>query len=496
MQGSIKTPADPVAGDAWTYLTEAGPAQPITSTWGIAFIEGGAKQPAAITTDRLVSWTELGDEGRAFSGTARYETSFDKSATPADEWVLDLGRVHESARVAINGQSLGTLWHRPFRVPIGHALRGGKNTLVIEVTNLMANRIADMDRRKINWRRYFFVDINYQPFDASSWAPMPSGLLGPVQLIPCTTMTPGTEAASGDGALDFILRRRVETSQGCGRFRVVTQNARWDPKKTAIVICDMWDKHWCEGATRRVAEMAPRINDVITEARKRGVLIIHAPSRALEFYEETPQRQVARNAPKVETDVPLKDRCRLDPNREPPLPIDDSDGGCDCHPTCTYFPERKRQIETIKIKEGDAVTDSVEACYLLEQRGIENVIIMGVHANMCVLNRPFGIRQAVYQGKNVVLMRDLTDSMYNPSRPPHVDHFTGTDLVIEHIEKYWCPTITSADILGGKPFRFENDTRPRQTGSRGPVLEGGTGSSAAGSESRARESGEMKSHSR
>ena len=234
--------------------------------------------------------------------------------------------------------------------------------------------------------------------------------------------------------------------------------------KTAIVTCDMWDKHWCKGATRRVAELAPRINDVITEARKQGVLIIHAPSRALEFYRDTPQRKLAQNAPKVETDVPLKDRCRLAPDREPPLPIDDSDFGCYCQPKCTWFPTRKRQIETIKIEDGDAITDSVEACYLMEQRGIENVIVMGVHANMCVLSRPFSIRQMVYQGKNTVLMRDLTDSMYNPQQPPHVDHFSGTDLVVEHIEKYWCPTITSADIVGGQAFRFGNDNRPGRVG--------------------------------
>ena len=90
---------------------------------------------------------------------------------------------------------------------------------------------------------------------------------------------------------------------------------------------------------------------------------------------------------------------------------------------------------------------------------IENVIVMGVHTNLCVLDRPFAIRQMVYQGKNVVLMRDLTDSMYNPKRPPYVDHFTGTDLIIEHIEKYWCPTITSSDIIGGKPFKFKEDKR-------------------------------------
>src|SRR5262249_390496 len=82
------------------------------------------------------------------------------------------------------------------------------------------------------------------------------------------------------------------------------------------------------------------------------------------------------------------------------------------------------------------------------------------HTNMCVLARPFSIRQLVQQGLDVVLVRDMTDTMYNPARAPQVSHFTGTDLVVEHIEKHWCPTITSVDLIGGKEFRFKHYRRP------------------------------------
>ena len=112
----------------------------------------------------------------------------------------------------------------------------------------------------------------------------------------------------------------------------------------------------------------------------------------------------------------------------------------------------------------DAVSDSgrEEIWNLLEERGIDNVILMGVHANMCVLGRPFGLRQLAKNGKQVVLMRDMTDTMYNPARWPHVGHFRGTDLIVEHVEKYVCPTITSDQILeSGRPFRFRGDIRPR-----------------------------------
>ena len=66
----------------------------------------------------------------------------------------------------------------------------------------------------------------------------------------------------------------------------------------------------------------------------------------------------------------------------------------------------------------------------------------------------------VRTGKNVVLMRDLTDTMYNPASEPFVSHFTGTDLIVEHIEKWVCATVTSDQIIGGQPFQFKNDKRP------------------------------------
>jgi type 1 glutamine amidotransferase len=156
----------------------------------------------------------------------------------------------------------------------------------------------------------------------------------------------------------------------------------------------------------------------------------------------------------------LQPWCRLNPEREGSLPIDDRDGGCDCQPKCPTGNPWTRQIAAIDILEGDAVTDSAEAYYLMKQRGITNVIVMGVHTNMCVLGRPFSIRQLVYQGLNVVLMRDLTDTMYNSRSAPYVSHFTGTDLVVEHIERHWCPTITSTQFIGGKEFRFKDDRRP------------------------------------
>ncbi|MCW5558040.1 MAG: ThuA domain-containing protein, partial [Verrucomicrobiae bacterium] len=271
----------------------------------------------------------------------------------------------------------------------------------------------------------------------------------------------GLTAGSGLAASSFELhaRSRVRSTADTNQFQAVETTLNWDPTRTAVVICDMWDKHHCPDATERVGEMAPRMNEMIKAARAKGALIIHCPSDTMSFYTNHPGRRFAQSAPKVETTVPLQGWCSLISEREGRLPIDDSDGGCDGCPDCPSYKAWTRQHPALEILPGDAITDSAEAYYLMRQRGITNVIVMGVHINMCVLGRPFAIRQMVQQGQNVVLVRDMTDSMYNHRKAPYVSHFRGTGLMVEHIEKFWCPSITSADFLGGEPFHFKGDTR-------------------------------------
>ncbi len=275
-------------------------------------------------------------------------------------------------------------------------------------------------------------------------------------------------AVSADPVLNLNLRSLVK-ARGGDEFREVETKAAWVPRKTALIVCDMWDDHWCKSAARRVAELAGPMNDMIRTARGQGVFIIHAPSSVTSFYKDTPQRQRARNAPMAPTPVPLATAerwgtawCWTEGKREGVLPIDDSDMGCDCVVKCTIREAWKRQIATIEIAEADAITDNGQETWnLLQQRGIDNVILCGVHLNMCVLGRPFGIRQMVKLGKNVALIRDMTDTMYCPDRPPGVGHFQGTDLMVKHVEKFWCPSFQSSDITGKPAFRFKADPRAR-----------------------------------
>ena len=169
----------------WTPESANPQAIAIAGPWQIQFIAGGPILPAAADNLSLGSWTTLPD-GQNFSGTARYTTTFDLTAPLPAGCRLDLGRVANTARVALNGRPLGISWCAPHLVDPRDGLRPGKNLLEIEVTNLAANRIADLDRRHVPWKQFReinFVNIDYKPFDASGWPAMASGLLGPVRLL-------------------------------------------------------------------------------------------------------------------------------------------------------------------------------------------------------------------------------------------------------------------------------------------------------------------------
>ncbi len=183
----VRTFADREAdGPAWRHTEPAGEPVPLAGTWTVEFIDGGPDLPPPFQTDALGSWTDRGEAAERFSGTAHYALTFDAPPMAADGWRLDLGRVCESARVRLNGEPAGVLIAPPFQVEIGPFLPSG-NVLEIEVTNLAANRIRDMDRRGQPWkvfREINFVDRHYKPFDASGWPVRDSGLLGPVRLVP------------------------------------------------------------------------------------------------------------------------------------------------------------------------------------------------------------------------------------------------------------------------------------------------------------------------
>lgn len=173
------------SGPAFTFVEGRNPIELSRTNWQVQFIEGGPELPKPVAHASLGSWTQLEDPlVQSFAGTARYTTRFDSPDATCTNWFIDLGSVCQSARVRLNGVSLGTLIAPPFRVA-AHALKPKDNVLEVEVTNLTANRIRDLDRRKVPWKTFYdinMVGLDYKPFDASNWPITDSGLLGPVTL--------------------------------------------------------------------------------------------------------------------------------------------------------------------------------------------------------------------------------------------------------------------------------------------------------------------------
>ena len=243
--------------------------------------------------------------------------------------------------------------------------------------------------------------------------------------------------------LRLALRNQILTqdAHGYNGWQEVVTTKSIPTGQTALIICDMWDNHWSRGAAERVDAMAPRMNQVIQVARTKGVQIIHAPSETVDFYAQTPARKRMVAVPRIAPPLPLS-------HPDPPLPIDDSDGGSDTGEK-PWHKAWSRQHSAIEIKDEDGISDDgLEIYSFLQHKGIKTLLIMGVHTNMCILNRPFGIKAMVRWGVDTILVRDLTDTMYNPALPPYVAHDEGTRLVVEYIEKFWCPSVASEDLVG------------------------------------------------
>lgn len=296
--------------------------------------------------------------------------------------------------------------------------------------------------------------------------------------ILCVFFLGSYRSSLAEQPLELSLRYQQPVEEAAARFHVLTRDESWNPSETAVIICDMWDSHHCVNAVRRVVELAPRIDAFARELRGRGVTIIHAPSSCVGAYEGTEARERASSLPPSKSaPEQISQWCDQIPSEEAAAyPVDQSDGGEDDDPVDHRLwaesleakglnPRApwKRQVDVIHIDQSvDYISDSgTEIWSILESQGIENVILVGVHTNMCVLGRPFGLRRLAAGGKNVVLARDLTDTMYNPGAWPYVSHFSGTDLVIGHVERFVCPTIASSQVVGGEPFRFSGDRRVR-----------------------------------
>jgi hypothetical protein len=189
----LKTYGNVVSGPLYPYLKAIGDSRNFTGTWKLTFVGGGPGLPAPVEVNELSSWTQLSEETTWYSGSGRYELTFTIEKSSPSGWWLDLGRVAYTAKVKLNGEDIGALIGPNYRLWVGKDLIRDENLLEVTVSNLMANRIADLDKRGVFWKRFYNInfpagrDANRGPdnlFTAKNWQPLDSGLLGPVTLTP------------------------------------------------------------------------------------------------------------------------------------------------------------------------------------------------------------------------------------------------------------------------------------------------------------------------
>jgi hypothetical protein len=190
----IQTAAQKMTGNAFPYYEPAGNAISISGDWSLQFVTGGPTLPPATHITQLGSWTELPDTTAAiFSGTARYSIHIPKPSGNSSAWLLNLGKVAQSAEVRLNGKKIATLIGPNNEVVIPANLFIHDNLLEIFVSNGMSNRIINMEKRGVVWKKFYNTNFpanaaeNRGPdgqFTAIRWHPELSGLTGPVTLTP------------------------------------------------------------------------------------------------------------------------------------------------------------------------------------------------------------------------------------------------------------------------------------------------------------------------
>ncbi len=298
------------------------------------------------------------------------------------------------------------------------------------------------------------------------------------------SMRVGVAAPNAEGLLELSLRRQLPGAEDRAFWRTIESPAAWKASETAVIVCDVWDLHHCRRAVERLEEFAPRIAKLCDTVRAAGGTVIHAPSDCMPEYASHPARErvldlAARSLPAGFEPPPAAKAAwcsGIGAESLDEYPLDQSLGGEDDEPAehAAWAAELERMGRNPKMPwkmqsalvpidaAADFISDNgAEVARVLAARGIRHVMLVGVHLNMCVLGRPFGLRRIGESGRDVVLVRDLTDTMYDPAQWPWVSHFTGTDRMIDHVERHVCPTISSAQVLGdGSPFRSPRDTRP------------------------------------
>ena len=254
----------------------------------------------------------------------------------------------------------------------------------------------------------------------------------------------GGEAQAAGASVELTAQRRDADG------KTVREKVAVDPAKAAVIIIDMWDRHWCKTYTARVANLVPRMNQTLEAARKLGIQVVHAPSDVLGPYQDTPQR-------KAMLAIPAQPEPKTVPFNPPGPP-----GGRDC---CECGPERPckaravwtRQHPDLKIADGDLIADcnnGRELLNLCQSRGITTLVYMGVASNLCVIGRSSGIFNMKRRALQAIFVSDLVEAITangcDPATKQPDPDFTparGSYIVQRYLEQQVAPSIESRQLI-------------------------------------------------
>ena len=244
----------------------------------------------------------------------------------------------------------------------------------------------------------------------------------------------------------LYLKKRTQLFTN-GEHEVFEKFKYYNYNEIALLSIGIWNGHSCYSATERIHKLAAEANIFIKKMRENGSHIIHCGSYSNYYCKEGNWEETnLRKNMKGHSMAILKDKGIT----IPPLPLDDSDGGYEKEDKNLEYDKKKVSIhESIEIDyEKDCISSySKEILNYLYAKKIKCILVFGTHTNMCILDKPYGIKWYIRYGFPTICVRDLCDSMYNSKKFPFVEHEKSNDIMSEWLEKYICPTINSTEVL-------------------------------------------------
>lgn len=249
------------------------------------------------------------------------------------------------------------------------------------------------------------------------------------------------------------LKVRSRCTDARGEVQVVNTTVTLDPKKTAVVVVDMWDAMWCPTFAKRSEALVPRMNQALEAVRQSGIQIVFAPSDCMDFYKDVPQRKAMAAIPAAPLPAPLA--------FNPPEPPWAKTGNCECGPDQPCKPKCRivwiRQNPRLRVADSDLIADcnnERELWNLCAQRGITHLLYMGAATNICLTHRELGILNMTRRGLKCYVVRDLTESFtgngYDPDKEEIDPSFTpekAREIVLAHLERYILPSLDSQQLI-------------------------------------------------